>query len=127
MLKRAMLQLNLTNCDEAIKFYQEAFDGKMRCEYRNPDDNSVAHAEMEAFGQIIAFTEWNKHNPFSMTMQFSFQFEKGSEDIIRKAYSVLKKGAMIWSALDDPYDPCDYAKCQFSLVDKFGVFWCLFC
>lgn len=127
MLKRTMLQLNLANCDEAIKFYQEAFDGKMLCDYRNPENNSIAHAEMEAFGQILAFTEWDKHNQLSMTMQFCFHFEEGSEAIVRKAYNILKKGAMIWSVLDDPCDPCDYAKCQFALVDKFGVFWCLFC
>ena len=127
MLKRAMLQLNLAGCDEAMKLYMEAFGGKMLFEHRNPGDNSVAHAEMEAFGQIIAFSEWNQNKPMSMTMQFCFHFEKEQEAAIRKAYEVLKKGAMIWSVLDDPYDPCGYADCQFALVDKFGVFWCLFC
>jgi len=123
MLKRVMFQLYITNCDEAIKFYQEAFDGKILCDHRNPD-NSVAHAEMEAFGQIIAFTEWSKNKAFSMTMEFCFHFEKGQEAAIQKAYNVLKDGAMIWSALEEP---CGYAECQFELIDKYGVFWCLFC
>jgi len=127
MLKRTMLQLNLVGCDEAMKLYREAFDGKMLCVHRNPGDNRVAHAEMEAFGQVIAFSEWDKNKPISMTMQFCFHFEKGQEAAIRKAYGVLKKGAMICSVLDDPYDPCDYADCQFALIDKFGVSWCLFC
>ena len=127
MLKRTMLQLNLTGCDGAMKFYQEAFDGKILCDHRSPHDGSVAHAEMDCFGQVVAFSEWDKHKSMSMTMQFCFHFESGSEAAIRKAYGVLKKGAMIWSALDDPLDPCDYADCQFALIDKYGVFWCLFC
>ena len=123
MLIRSMLQLYLTNCDEAMQFYQKAFDGKMLCDYRN-DDNSVAHAEMEVFGQAIAFSEWNKHKSLSMTMEYCFQFEKGQEAAIHKAYKVLRDGAMVWSALEEP---CHYADCQFELIDKYGVFWCLFC
>ncbi|MBD5477399.1 MAG: hypothetical protein HDR17_15705 [Lachnospiraceae bacterium] len=38
------------------------------------------------------------------------------------AYEVLKDGAIIHV----PIGPCDYSPCMFSLVDKFGVFWCLF-
>lgn len=44
-----------------------------------------------------------------------------AEDV-RNAYEVLKDGA----AIDAPVGPCDYSPCMFSLVDKFGVFWCLF-
>jgi len=127
MLKRTMLQLNLAGCDEAIQMYKEAFGATMLCEYRSADGSRIEHAEMDAFGQIIAFSEWDQHKPLSMTMQFCFHFEKGQEAVVRKAYAVLKKNAMIWSVLDDPYDPCDYADCQFALTDKFGVMWCLFC
>ena len=125
MLKRTMLQLNLVNCDEAMKLYLEAFDGKMLCEYRNAD-GTVAHAEMDCYGQVIAFSEWDQHKPLSMTMQFCFHFEEGQEAPVRKAYAVLKKNAIILSVLDDPFDPCDYAKHQFCLIDRFGVNWCLF-
>ena len=59
-----------------------------------------------------------------MTMEFCFHFEKGQEAVIQKAYKILKDEAMIWSALEEH---CGYSDCQFELIDKYGVFWCLFC
>lgn len=41
---------------------------------------------------------------------------------MKNAYEVLKDGATI----QIPIGPCDYSPCMFSLVDKFGVYWCLF-
>ena len=47
---------------------------------------------------------------------------QGHENQIQKAYEILKAGA----SNATPVGPCDYSPCQFRLIDKFGVCWCLF-
>ena len=50
------LQLYLKNCDQAIELYQKAFDATVNVIYRN-ESNLIAHAEINAFGQCVAFME----------------------------------------------------------------------
>ncbi|MCL2407834.1 MAG: hypothetical protein FWC95_07895 [Defluviitaleaceae bacterium] len=126
MLKRTMIQLYIEKCDEAIKFYQEAFNGKMRCDHRN-DDGSVAHAEMEVFGQIIAFSQRNWNENKSKAVQLCFHFEKGQIDIGRRAYDTLRNDAFEIYSDFSTADTGYWDEWQFEIVDKYGIFWCLFC
>ena len=50
------LQLYLKNCDQAIELYQKAFDATVNAIYRN-ENNLIAHAEINVFGQCVAFME----------------------------------------------------------------------
>jgi PhnB protein len=55
-------------------------------------------------------------------MQFCFHLEPGSEEFAGRAYHALSVGAEV----TDPLGPCFYSPCMFSLIDRFGVSWCLF-
>jgi len=120
-MKRTMLQLNLTNCDAAIELYVKAFGATIEAIQRAADSDMIMHAEITAFGQCISFSE-SVNATAGNTMQFCFHFGEGNENKVTKAYEVLKDGATI----DMPLGECDWSPCIFSLVDKFGVYWCLF-
>jgi len=123
VMKRTMLQLNLKGCDEAIKLYKKAFDATVETVIRDSESNVIFHAEIKAFDQWIAFSEKASENVVGNTMQFCFHFGEGNEEIIKKAYEVLKDGARI----DLPFGTSvDWSPCVIGLVDKFGVNWCLY-
>lgn len=121
-MKRTMFQLYLKGCNEAIELYKKAFDATVDAIHHNPEDNTIAHAEIRAFGQCIAFMERDSESVGGNTMQFCFHFSEGNEDIVKKAYEVLKVDAQI----DFPLGSCEWSPCIFSLIDKFGVNWSLF-
>jgi len=114
------LQLYLKNCDQAIELYQKAFGATVDAIYRN-ESNLIAHAEINVFGQCVAFMEQESDCIIGNTMQFCFYFNKGGEEIIKKAYDILKDGAKVeW-----PLGSCEWSSLIFCLVDKFGVNWLL--
>ena len=115
------LQLYLKNCDHAIQLYQEAFGATVNVIYRN-ENNLIAHAEINVFGQCVAFMEQELEPIIGNTMQFCFYFNKGDEEIVRKAYNILKDGAKVKL----PLGPCEWSPLIFCLIDRFGVNW-LFC
>jgi PhnB protein len=119
-MPRTKLQLYLKNCDQAIKLYQKAFDATVDVIYRD-ERNLIAHAEINVFGQCVAFMEQGSDCIFGNTMQFCFYFNKGDEEIIKKAYDILKDGAKV----ELPLGPCEWSPLIFCLVDKFGVNWLL--
>jgi len=118
---RTMLQMYLKNSVEAVEMYQKAFDAKLLYESKN-EDGSYLHAELDAFGQVLAISEALDERKIGNTMQFCFHFGEGNEEIVKRAYEVLKDGAKI----DYPLGPCFFSSCMFGIVDKFGVDWCLF-
>ncbi len=83
------LQLYLKNCDQAIELYQKAFDATVGAIYRN-ESNLIVHAEINVFGQCVAFMEQESDCIIGNTMQFSFYFNKGDEEIIKKHTMSLK-------------------------------------
>lgn len=120
-MHRSMMQIFVKNSIEAAKFYQKAFDAELKCEYKN-DDGSYMHAELDAYGQILAISESTEDVIAGNTMMFCFHFGEGGEDKVRKAYEVLKDGAKNPTAPA----PCSYSPCEFTLVDKFGIWWGIF-
>lgn len=118
---RTLMQIYVKGSVEAVDTYQRAFNAEILALY--PDDNGgYMHSELNAHGQIIAVSEFTDDLVIGNTMQFCFHFGEGGEKHVRNAYEVLKNEATICV----PIGPCDYSPCMFSLVDKFGVFWCLF-
>jgi len=106
---------------EAVKYYQQAFDAKLVSEYKN-GDGSYLHAELDAFGQVLAISEVTDDKNSGNTMQFCFHFDESKIETVKKAYEILKDGGEIIS----PLGPCFYSSLMFALIDKFGVNWCLF-
>lgn len=120
-MKRSMMQVFVKESREALELYTKAFDGEVLCAY--PDGKGgYMHAELKAYGQVIAVSEIAGEVLTGNTMMFCFEFGEGGENFIKKAYEVLKTGAKI----ENPPGKCDYSPCQCVLTDKFGVTWCLF-
>ena len=118
---RSMMQVFVKNSMEAVALYQKAFDAELLCAY--PDGSGgYMHSELNAYGQILAVSEISEDVAIGNTMMFCFHLGEGHENQIQKAYEVLKEGASNVT----PVGPCDYSPCQFELIDKFGVVWCLF-
>lgn len=118
---RSMMQVYVKGSVEAVNAYQKAFDAEILGLY--PDESGgYMHSELNAPGQILAVSELTEGLVIGNTMQFYFHMGEGCEEYVRNAYEVLKDGATIHV----PIGACDYSPCMFSLVDKFGVFWCVF-
>jgi len=118
-----MFQAFVKDSVEAVKFYQKAFDAKLECEYFGKDNKYYEHSELNINGQILAVSEQMEQTPAAgNTMMFCLEFGKGNADKVYKIYGILKEGAQ-------PHEPAGdigYSEHGFALVDKYGVWWCVF-
>ena len=118
---RSMMQAYIKNSVQAVTFYQNAFGAKLICNHQN-HDGTVAHAELNIFGQILAICESDKNETITgNSMQFCLHFGKGKEELVQKIIDnlcdggeILYSGAVDWSPL------------LTDLIDKFGVRWLIF-
>jgi PhnB protein len=55
-------------------------------------------------------------------VQLCLNFSREEADKVKKAYEVLNEDAIKPGTLES----VDFSPCLFSLIDKFGVSWCLF-
>ena len=120
-MKRIMIQVYVRGSIEAVELYQQAFNATLKSDIRN-DDGTFLHAELDVCGHTIALSESNDETVAGNIMQFCFHYEKEDEDVVKKAYEVLKEGSQINHACG----PCFYSPCMADFIDKFGVHWCLF-
>lgn len=121
-MKRSMFQLYVNNCEDAIKFYERAFNTSVDFIYRSEQDNTIIHSEMNIFGQCIAFSERASETVPGNTMQLCLHFDDGSEELVEKIYDVLKEEAEILHPLGE----CFFSPLMSDLIDKYGVHWCIF-
>jgi len=120
---RSMMQVYVNGSREAVELYQKAFDAKLVASYLN-EDGTFMHAELDIYGQILAVSEATpeKSRVEGNCMQFCLHFGEDNEAIVQKAFDTLKEKAII----DFPLGKCDFSPLMTSLVDKFGIFWCIF-
>lgn len=120
---RSMLQVYVNKSDEAVSFYQKAFDAPLETSYPNAD-GTYMHAELNVYGQILAVSEALKDEArvTGTTMQFCLHFGRGKSAMVQKAYDILKEGATI---LFSP-EACPFSALMFDLIDRYGVRWCIF-
>lgn len=117
----SMMQVFVKGSTEAVELYRKAFDAELLCAF--PDDSGgYMHSELNVFGQILAVSEITEDVIVGNNMMFCFDFGPGYEEKVRKAYDVLKEEAKSYT----PIGECEYSTCQFTLIDKFGIYWCLF-
>ena len=115
-----MMQVFVKGSAEAVELYKKAFNAEV-CAYSD-GNGGYMHAELNAYGQILAVSEIAEDVIAGNTMMFCFHFGEGGEEKVRTAYEVLKQDAISCT----PIGKCDYSPCQFVLTDKFGVYWCVF-
>ena len=125
---RSILQIYVKGSDEAFELYKKAFDAQTG--YQDIDENGVViYRELNVSGQAIAVGEADDgtraggaNRVTGNTMQFCIQFGEGQEDKVRKAYEVLGEGSEIIT----PFGELSFCPCGVELIDKYGVWWCLF-
>jgi len=52
--------------------------------------------------------------------------DEGGEETVKRAHDVLIDGADLNNPLHHPLGECFFSPLMFSLIDKFGVNWCMF-
>lgn len=127
-MARSILQIYVKDRDEAYEFYQKAFDAEIG--YQDVDENgNVIHRELNIGEQAIAIGELKTTGKVDgeniitgNTMQFCLQFGEGNEDKVKKAYEVMLEGSKIIT----PLGKMIFTPCGVELIDKYGVWWCLF-
>ena len=120
-MKRAMMQIYAKKSAEAWEFYKIVFpDAIETCCYKN-DDDSIGHAEMTLFGQVIALAQWEEASTGN-AMQFCFQLDDTEKHVIDRAYEMMKVDGKVLNQLG----PVDYSPYMMALTDKYGVNWCMF-
>jgi len=115
------MQMYIRGSADAAALYCRAFSGTIGTDYRNPD-GSCFHTEIDIGGQILAISEAPADMQPGTGMQFCLHYHENEADRVTAAYAVLREGAQIVC----PLGPCAYSPHMFSLVDRFGVYWCLF-
>jgi len=118
-----MMQIYVRGSDRAVELYQKAFDAELVASYPH-SDGTFMHAELNVYGQILAVSEALKDEEkiTGTTMQFCLHFGEGKEDLVLKAYNILKNGAKILY----PLSTCDFSELMVDLIDIYGVRWCIF-
>ncbi|MDD2361848.1 MAG: VOC family protein [Oscillospiraceae bacterium] len=123
---RSMLQIYVKNSNQAVEFYQNAFNAKLLCNHQNPD-GTVAHAELDIFGQVLAICETLEQEVVTgNSMQFCLHFGEGKEAIVKKAYEALKEDCLALTVPITALGECPWSPCLFGLIDQFGVNWCVY-
>lgn len=123
MIHRSMMQVYVRESNKAVELYQKAFDAEIVANFANLD-GTYMHAELNVYGQILAVSEAPVGEGVitGTAMQFCLHFGEGKEELVKKAYDILKDNAKI----NYPLSTCSYSPLMTDLTDKYGVRWCLF-
>jgi len=125
-MKRSMMQIYVKDSSQAVRFYNKAFGAEILCNHKN-DDGTVAHAELDVSGQVLAICEARETETVTGNiMQFCLHFGEGTESHVKEIYDALKEDCIEITAPITGPGECPWSPCLFGLIDKFGVNWCIF-
>ena len=115
------MQVYVKNSAQAVPFYQNTFGAKVICCHYNAD-GTIAHAELDVFGQILAVCEsQHKETVTGNAMQFCLHFGAGNEELVQKIIDNLSQdGKIIF------FETVDWSPLVAGIIDKFRVNWCIF-
>lgn len=119
-------------CYEALKLYQEAFNGKITCLIRNRDatweafqkdltndeKEYVYHAEMCIGNQRIMMCD-NFDVPYKPSASLSLTVTMDTKDDVIHAFDIMKEGCEVIY----PLHSTAYSSCFVSFYDRFGFRW----
>ena len=120
-MHRSMMQVYIKDSANAVQFYENAFDAKVLCNHQNAD-GTVAHAELDIFGQIFAICEAREQEVITGNlMQFCLHFGEDKEEIVKSIIEQLSDGGEFTY-----HGATDWSPLLAGIIDKFGVNWCIF-
>ncbi|MDD3243480.1 MAG: VOC family protein [Eubacteriales bacterium] len=125
---RMLSQVYVKNSAEAYRVYRDAFQAQDGYRAELPD-GTVVHQELNirtcslAVGELNSSSRAGEGAVTGNHMQFCLQFEEGDEALLTHAYEVLSQGAQIIYA---PLGSLSFSPLGAELVDRYGVWWCLF-
>ena len=91
MMRRSMMQVYIKDSDKAVPFYRDAFGAKVLYNHQN-ENGTVAHAELDIYGQIFAICETLEPEVITgNAMQFCLHFGEGQEELVKNINRVLSK------------------------------------
>lgn len=120
-MKRSMMQVYIKNSGEAVQFYRDAFDAKVLIDARH-ENGTVAHAELDIFGQIFAICETLEGEVATgNSMQFCLHMGEDKTENAKNIIEKLSDGGKFTY-----HGSTDWSPLMAGIIDKFGVNWCVF-
>lgn len=120
---RILLQIYTKECGTSYEFYKEAFGAEYGYQEKT-ESGEVIHQELDvcgmqiAVGQIPAGAEAVTGN----TMQLCLQLDPTEKERVKHAYERLQEGGRIITPPKDLF----FSEYGFEVVDRYGVWWCVF-
>ena len=115
------------DCEEAIVFYEKAFNTKAETIIRNSDyspeeycgNNRIAHAVMEIYGQKVFLNDrfGNRKKTSDVAVHLIIMF--GSTNDLLACYEIMKLDSITIDQLEE----LPYSKLAVQFIDKYGVQW----
>ena len=121
------------NCEEAIHFYKDVFDGEIVMMSRfgeAPDDtmcvpdeakNLIMHATIQFQGCILMASDTVDSENFVAGNNYSVSVNAGNEDEAAAIFNSLSDGGQVIM----PFEPVFWGGKFGMLVDRFGIQWML--
>ncbi len=119
------------NCEEAINFYKDVFDGEIETLMRfkdTPDDmmcpprevkNQIMHATLKFQDCVLMACDYIHQQPFVKGNNYSISVNISSEDEAAAVFNSLAEGGFV----DMPFEEAFWGGKFGMLIDQFGVQW----
>jgi PhnB protein len=116
------------NAEEALKFYEEIFDGEitqlgrfgespMPCE--ESDKNKIMHARLVFDGNLIMVSDTMNSRPVTPGGMIQLSLDVDDVERLEKVFSKMSEGGNVTMPLADQFWGAKFGM----LVDKFGISW----
>lgn len=120
------------NCEEAINFYKEAFDGEILqlgrygespMETADELKDKIMHARLRFGDTLIMFSDMMGEGEADAGSMISLSIECDNIDQLEKVFSKISEGGKVTMPLADQFWGARFGM----LTDKFGIHWMFNC
>ncbi len=120
------------NAEEALKFYEEIFDGEitqlsrfgespMPCE--EPEKNKIMHARLVFDGNLLMISDGMKEYEVVASKMIQLSLDLDSVERLEKVFNKMAEGGNVTMPLTDQFWGARFGM----LKDKFGISWMFNC
>lgn len=120
------------NCEEALNFYKEAFDGEILqlgrygespMETADELKDKIMHARLQFGDTLIMFSDMMGDNEADAGSMISLSIECDSVEQLEKVFPKMAEGGKIKMPLQDQFWGARFGM----LTDKYGIHWMFNC